>query len=361
MKLEELDTPAMVVDLEIVERNLNRMADYCRNHNLALRPHIKTHKTPELARRQLELGACGITVAKIGEAEVMAAAGLSDLLLAYPVVGAIKARRLAALLEQTRLSVALDSREAAQWVSGAAGTNKVDVLVEVDFGMRRCGLEPGKAPVELARFVESLPGLHFQGLMFYSGHVHPDYDGNRQVLERLIDQLSEQLELFRRQGIEVEKVSGGSTPAAYYSHQIPGLTEIRPGTYIFNDRNTIEWGVRTERDCAASILTTVVSNAVAGRCIIDGGSKTFTSDGLMPGPKGGFGLVKGHPDVRFSAMNEEHGFLDLPPGKQFAVGERLHIIPNHICAAVNLHETLYGCRDGAVVSEWRVAARGKIR
>ncbi|MFQ5741060.1 MAG: alanine racemase [Acidobacteriota bacterium] len=361
VRIEELDTPALIIDLDVMERNLQRMAEYCRRHNLKLRPHTKTHKTPELARRQLEGGAIGITVAKIGEAEVMVGAGLNDILLAYPVIGASKSNRLAALLERARVSVSLDSREAAGWVSQACQGHTVGVLVEVDLGMRRCGLPVGSAATRLARFIDSQPGLRFQGLMFYSGHVHPNYDGNTVTLERLKSQLSRQRELFEKEKIEVAEISGGSTPSAAYSHQLASLTEIRPGTYIFNDRNTIEWGVCRAQDCAASIVTTVVSRAVEGRAIIDGGSKTFSSDGLMAGKRGGFGLVTDYPGVEFTQMNEEHGYLEVPPGAPIRVGRRLRVIPNHICAAVNMHEVLFGCRGDEVVVEWPVAARGKIR
>lgn len=361
MRVDELDTPALIVDLDIMERNLQRMSDYCRRHGLALRPHSKTHKTPELARLQLEGGATGITVAKLGEAEVMAEYGIGDLLLAYPLIGETKIARLHTLLEQTQISVALDSTDAARWLARAADGHLIDVLVEIDLGMRRCGLPPGTEPVRLARFIDSTAGLRFQGILYYSGHVHPDYDGDTRTLEKLKSDLASQLEQFEKEKIPVGRVSGGSTPSAFYSHHISGLTEIRPGTYIFNDRNSTEWKICNPQDCAASILTTVVSVSVPGRAIIDGGSKTFSGDGLMPGEKGGYGMVKNVPGARFVSMNEEHGYLDLEPETKLQVGRRLEVIPNHICAAVNMHEVIYGYRGNRVEAEWRVRARGKIR
>ncbi len=361
MHVEELETPALVIDLDVMEQNLGRMADYCRQWGLRLRPHSKTHKSPWLAKQQVESGARGLTVAKIGEAEVMVEAGLDDLLLAYPVFGEPKARRLGEVARKARLTVALDSEDSARWVSRAAGSHTIDILVEVDFGMRRCGLPPGEEPVRLAKAIQRLPGLRFEGLLFYPGNIHPDLEGSSERLEELNQRLSRQLEDFRGAGLEAETVSGGSTPSAFHSHRIGGLTEIRPGTYIFNDRNTIEWGVCKQEQCALSILTTVVSTGVGGQAIVDGGSKTFSSDPLAAGTQGGYGIVKAHPGVEFFRMNEEHGYLKLPAETKLELGRPLQIIPNHACVAVNLHERAWGVRQGRVVKEWEIAARGKIR
>ncbi len=361
MKLSQLETPALVVDLDVMEQNLERMAGYCRTHQLALRPHSKTHKSPWLARRQLEWGACGITVAKIGEAEVMAAAGLDDLLLAYPVFGPRKARRLAEVASQARVTVALDSEESLEWVAEAAVDARIGVLVEVDLGMGRCGLPPGEAPLRLARAVQGLPRLRFEGLLFYPGHVHPDLEGSDRTLREANERLARQLEGFDREGIPVPTVSGGSTPSAYHSHHFEGVTEIRPGTYVFNDRNTVQWRVCSLEQCALSVSTTVVSTAVAGQAIVDGGSKTFSSDPLAPATGGGFGIVKGHPEVEFVRMNEEHGYLKLPAGTRLEPGQTLEIVPNHACTTVNMHDRAWGVRAGEVVKEWEIAARGRIR
>ena len=361
MKLTELDTPALVVDLDVMEGNLRRMADYCHQHKLALRPHIKTHKSPLLARRQIDLGSRGITVAKVGEAQVMSQAGLHDLLLAYPIIGPHKARRLREVLENARVAVSLDSEEAVDWVSRAAETRSIDVLVEIDFGMRRCGVPPGHEPLRLARAIEAKPGLRFKGIMLYSGHIHPDVEGTTRRLERLDAELARQLELFRREGFQVKVVSGGSTPSAYYSHLVESLTEIRPGTYIFNDRNTVEWGACTRDQCAAFLWTTVVSTAVPDQAIIDGGSKTFSGDGLAPGNAMGYGIVVEFPGIEFVRMNEEHGYLQLPEGLELELGQQLRVIPNHICAATNMHDRVWGIRQDEIVEEWEVAARGRIR
>lgn len=361
MHFNELDTPALIVDLDVMERNLRRMADYCRTHELRLRPHVKTHKSPKLAKLQISLGAAGITVAKVGEAEVMSGKGLDDLMLAYPIFGEAKARRLSQILDRARVSVGLDSEDSLQWAAKAADGGVVDVLVEIDFGMRRCGLPPGEGPIRLARQIEKTTGVRFAGIMLYAGHAHPDFEGSARKMERLSDDLQRQLRLFENEGMEVERVSGGSTPSAYYSHRVEGLTEIRPGTYIFNDRNTVEWGSCGIEDCAASLLVTVVSVAVPGQAIVDGGSKTFSSDPPACGSKPGFGLVKGFPGIEFTRMNEEHGYLRLPDDASLRVGQKLEIIPNHVCAAVNMHDRVWGIRGDRVVDEWAVEARGRIR
>ena len=361
MNIDELETPVLLIDLDVMEANLQRMSDYSRQHGLDFRPHIKTHRIPEIAKKQVEMGARGITVAKLGEAEVMSEAGLDDLLLAYPLLGASKARRLREVLERARVSVALDSEESVSWVAKAADGQSVEVLVEIDLGSRRCGVAPGPEAVRLARLIESTAGVHFGGLMFYPGHIHPEFDGNRDTLEQLNRDLQYQLKCFEREKIPVLRISGGSTPSAPFSHEIQDLTEIRPGTYVFNDRNTLEWRACHEADCAATLLVTVASNAVPGQVIIDGGAKAFTSDLLAPGNKSGHGLVKGHPEIVFEKMNEEHGFLKLPEGLRFQVGKQLRVIPNHICVAVNLQDSLVTCRGQEVVGEWEIKARGKSR
>ena len=363
MHVFELDTPALVVDLDVMERNLSRMADYCRRHQLRLRPHTKTHKIPELARKQVESGAAGITVAKLDEAEVMIDAGLDDLLIAYPILGSIKTRRLARLAERARLAVALDSVTAARDISAAVserGTS-VAVLVELDTGFERCGVANEVEALELAQIISSLPGLHFQGLMFFPGHfgVAPE---QRTVLRAEVNALLDRcLEAFARAGVPVEIVSGGSTPSGYESELFHGVNEVRPGTYIFNDRNTVGVSAASLDDCALSVLVTVVSTSVAGRAVIDGGSKTFSSDRYQAEDGRGFGLIKEDPAAEIERFSEEHGHLNLSRSdRKYRVEERLLIIPNHVCSTVNLHDEIYGVRGDHVETVWPVAARGKV-
>ena len=363
MRLQEIDTPALVVELDILERNLARAASYAGRHGLRLRPHAKTHKSVRLARRQLESGAAGLTVAKVSEAEVMLRADPEDLLVAYPIVGRAKLERLMQVARRTRVTVALDSLFAALQLSVAARAARVQagVLAEVDAGLGRVGVSPGEPLIELARGIRGLSNLSFEGIAFYPGHVRSWDDAGRAAFAGVADLLRHVLAGLRRSGIEVRTVSGGSTPTLFHSHEIPGLTEIRPGTYVFNDVNTVHSGACSWADCAVAVLATVVSTARPGQIIVDGGSKTFSSDRLADPADATFGCVTDAPSARFHKMNEEHGFIDIARvQRQFAVGDRLRIIPNHVCATVNLHDRIFALRGDAVEGIIEVDARGKL-
>ncbi len=374
MHYTELSTPALTIDLDVVERNLDRMASYCRSHSIGLRPHTKTHKTPEVARMQVDRGACGLTVAKVGEAEVMAAAALDDILVAYPVFGARNLARLASLANGRRLLMALDNQITAQALSEACAAAKstIGVLVEYDCGLGRSGLPSAPDCVALALQVERLPGLRFRGLMTYFGQVRGNEQQRHDSVKSLVPAVSEALETFHRAGIPLEIVSGGSTPSAPFAHEVPGLTEIRPGTYCYNDLNDYYQGFCRLEDCAARVVTTVVSSPAQGRAIIDAGSKTFSSDllGMGPrdgsdnliGPRTGYGLAVETPEVVIHKLNEEHGLLDTSKLERcLQVGEVLTVIPNHVCTCVNMHDEVFVLRSGEVIGTWRVAARGKVR
>ena len=359
----DLDTPALVVDLDVMERNLARVAEYCRDHNLRLRPHTKTHKTPALGKKQLESGAAGLTVAKVSEAEVMLDSGTPDLLLAYPVIGVRKLERLINVARQTSLTVSLDSVFAARQLSDAANASQRDigVLAEMDAGLGRVGVTPGRNLVELVRTIYRLPGLRFEGIAFYPGHIKSLDEDGLHAIECLGRLLEGTLRELKNEGFEVRIVSGGSTPTLFHSHEVAGLNEIRPGTYIYNDRNTMLMGACSLDDCAAYVITTVVSTAKPGQIIIDGGSKTFSSDRPMTAEVS-FGHIVEAPEAVFTKMNEEHGYVDVrrTPG-DFSIGDRLRVIPNHVCVAVNLHEYVYGVRGGVVEQVWRVEGRGKLQ
>jgi len=364
MRYDELSTPALTIDLDTLERNLDCMADSCRRKKVGLRPHTKTHKTPEVARLQLQRGALGLTVAKVGEAEVMAEAGLDDILIAYPILGAEKLRRLVTLARGRRIMVALDSEAAAQELSHAASAQSatLGVLVEFDVGFHRCGLAPGLPCVELAGKIAAMPGLSFRGLMTYFGNIRGSTEERRAGMQEVGAKVEEALAAFRHAGLEVEIVSGGSTPSAEFADLVTGLTEIRPGTYVYNDLNTLYQGACRLEDCAARVVTTVVSTAVPGRAIIDAGSKALSSDLLGAGPQSGYGYVVEAPDAPIIKLNEEHGHLDLTgSAHKFYVGEVLTVIPNHVCTCVNMHDEAFVLRNRMVTGSWRVAARGKIR
>ena len=364
MHFRELSTPALTIDLAIVERNLDRMASMCREQGVRLRPHTKTHKTPEVAQLQLDRGAVGLTVAKVGEAEVMAGAGLDEILIAYPVFGREKLDRLAKLACDRKILVSLDDEYTAQELSRAASAKgaTVGVLVEFDAGFHRCGLQPGPGCVELAGKIEKLPGLKFRGLMTYFGNVWGPEGERRKEMNQVAEQVARALEAFEQARMPVEILSGGSTPSAPFAGQIAGLTEIRPGTYVYNDLNTFYQGACGLEDCATRVISTVVSTAVPGRAIIDAGSKTLSSDTLSAGPKAGYGCVIEAPDAPLIKLNEEHGHIDITNSShQFQVGDVLSVVPNHVCTCVNMHDEAYLLRDEQVVGCWRIAARGKIR
>ena len=367
IRVSDIDTPALLVDLDVMERNLRRVADYTQKHGLRLRPHTKTHKSPRIGRRQLELGAAGLTVAKVGEAEVMLDAAPADMLVAYPVIGRAKLERLMAVARRTRVTVSLDSLFAAQQLSEAAqaaggGIVKIGVLAETDVGLGRVGVSPGGELLDLARGIERLAGLSFEGIAFYPGHIKDNGAAGRAALAALGGLIQSMLADFRREGIAVRIVSGGSTPSLYHSHELAGLNEIRPGTYVYNDWNTVASGACTPEECAGALLVTVVSTARPGQIIVDGGSKTFSSDRLTGSTESTFGHVVEAPEAVFHKMNEEHGYVDVRRcGRKFEIGERLRIIPNHICVAVNLHERVYGIRNGEVEEVWEVAGRGKLQ
>ncbi len=364
MHYTELPTPALMVDLDVLERNLDRMAKLCRDQGVGLRPHTKTHKTPEVGRMQLDRGALGLTVAKVGEAEVMAEAGLDDLLVAFPIFGGEKLCRLAQIARRRRVLVSLDHEATAWELSKAASSQQatVGVLVEFDAGFHRCGLPPGPGCVALTKKIEQMPGLKFRGLMTYFGNVWGTREERRQEAEQVRKRVARALAAFAEASMPVEIVSGGSTPSAEFAGLVPGLTEIRPGTYVYNDMNTYHQGACRMEDCAVRVLATVVSTAVHGKAIMDAGSKTLSSDLLGSGPKTGYGYVVEAPDASIIKLNEEHGHLDVTNSThQFHVGEVLTVIPNHVCTCVNMHDEAFLLRGGEVVGSWRIAARGKIR
>ncbi|MBS1825175.1 MAG: alanine racemase [Acidobacteria bacterium] len=364
MRISEIETPAIVIDLDIMERNLQRVADYARKYDLKLRPHTKTHKIPALARKQMDLGAVGITVAKVGEAEVMLAANPPELYVAYPVIGQRKLDRLMQVARQTKVIVGLDSQFAARQLSDAARQAQVEigVLAEFDVGLNRVGVNPGEDLLALGKTIANQPRLRLEGITFYPGHVKAADESAEPAIEALADLLPRIISQWKRAGLPLNIVSGGSTPLLFQSHRIEGMTEIRPGTYIFNDKNTWNMQACGLEDCAATILTTIVSTARPGQIIIDGGSKTFSSDRLANSSEVSFGYFTDAPQAVLTKMNEEHGFVDVRNvNREFSVGDRLRVIPNHICVAVNLHEQLYGVRGDTVECVWPVAARGKLQ
>lgn len=357
--LAELPTPSALVDLDRMEANLDRMAAYVREHGLALRPHTKTHKNPALVVEQVERGAVGATVATTQEAHAMGAA-VGDVLVAYPPVGAARINGLLELPADVGLTVSLDSSEALRALADALSSagREADILIELDVGMRRCGVRSVESALTLAREAAELEGVNYRGIMFYPGHIREPVDAQGPALERLTDDLSSYLQRLGDAGLPADVVSGGSTPTAFVSHRISGLTEIRPGTYIFNDRTTALIGACAWEDCAYSVLATVVSTAVHGQAVIDAGSKALSREELRAPEAIGYGALRDRPEVPVSAISEEHGVLDLS-GTEWRprVGEQVRVVPNHVCVSVNLHARVFGVRGDSIEREWKVAAR----
>ncbi len=350
MLISELDTPTLTADLDAVERNIARMQAYCDQHGLALRPHVKTHKLPELARLQLDAGACGITCQKLGEAEVMADAGIDDILISFPLVGDAKAERLAALAARITVGVVGDSAAVATGLATILGRHglEIDFLVECDTGYARTGVQTPEQAAELAVLVSRLEGLRFAGLMTYPTvpESGPWLRAARTAIEAA--------------GLTVERVSGGGTPGAWEAHAVGELTEVRPGTYIYGDRACIANGSVPLEDCALRIVATVVSRPTRERAIVDAGSKTLTSD-LAAGATG-HGFLVEHPEAEAYKLNEEHGHVDVSGcARQPEIGDRVTIVPNHACTAANLHDEVALHRGGEIIETLRIAARGKVR
>ena len=361
--LSALETPAAVVDLDRLAFNLDRMAAYAALHGLALRPHVKTHKAPRIAAEQMRLGAVGLTCATPRELEVMS--GVSrDLLLAYPPVGPGPLSRLLGLPRDVRVSVALDSSRALAELGAAAraADREVGVLVEVDVGMHRVGVQSAESAVALAREIAKYAPLRHAGIAFYPGHIRVPVAEQDALLAQLQADLRDVLAALERAGMSPAVVSGGSTPAGWRMHEIAGLTEVRPGTYVFNDRTTVELGACEWEDCALTVLATVVSTAVSGQAVIDAGSKALGREPVRGAAGEGFGALADRPQVTVRSMSEEHGVLDLSNTTwRPEVGERVQVVPNHVCVVVHLNDIVYGVRNNEVVeTQWDVAARGRV-
>jgi D-serine deaminase-like pyridoxal phosphate-dependent protein len=344
-------TPAVVVDLDRVERNIARVQAACDAAGLRNRPHIKTHKSPALARLQREAGARGITCQKLGEAEVMAEAGLDDILISYNLLGEEKLGRLGALLRRARVVVAADNPVTVAGLprAAAAAERTLEVVVECDTGHKRAGVETPAEAVALARDIASRPGLGFAGFLMY-----PPVDRVAET-RRFLD---EALAGAREAGLTPAIVSTGGTPFLSRLGELAGVTEHRAGTYIFNDRMMLAAGAARMDDLALTVVATVVSRAAPERGILDAGSKTLTWE---TGGLEGHGLILEHPQARIHRFAEEHGFLDLSAcNDRPKVGDVVRIVPNHVCAVVNMVDRMIATRGGAIVGEIEVAARGKI-
>jgi D-serine deaminase-like pyridoxal phosphate-dependent protein len=354
--LAEVETPVAVVDLDRLEANLRDLQSYADAHEIALWPHTKTHKSPEIGLLQLELGAVGLTVAKTGEAQVFRDAGATRLLVHYPPIGDAKWERLAQLASDgVDLTVAVDGFYAAQGLSAALARRgaSATLLVEMDVGLHRTGQTRAAGALELAQRLSTLPALEVAGISCYPGHCRGDEATVNARVREVDALLRETRDAFLAAGLRCDRISGGSTPTRYLTHETC-VNELRSGTYALHDVND-----GPQEECALHIEVSVISDAVPGQIVIDAGSKTLTSD---TAPEPGNGTIVGHPDAHLHELNEEHGYVDVskvaePP----AIGDHLRVIPNHACGCVNLQDGLLAVRDGVVDHVIVVAARGLVR
>ena len=371
---DEIPTPAALVDLDRLDANLRRMQEYADTHGLRLRPHIKTHKARWIAEEQVRVGATGVTVATPVEAAEIGTAA-PEVLVAYPPFGP-RADALADVIADARAAdadarvpgnagtdflVGLDSTAAVDSLRAAldrAGvTAPVGVLVEVDLGMRRVGVATAADAAAIAGACGD--GVAYRGIMFYPGHIRQPVDEQTRDLERLAVSLDAVVAELGERDLAPGIVSGGSTPTAFRSHEVPAQTEIRAGTYVFNDRTTAAMGACDWDDCAYTILATVVSTAVPGQAVVDAGTKSLSGDGIRATGYGGFGQLLDRPEVTVTRKSEEHGILDLSDTDwQPRLGERVRIIPNHVCVSVNLQRWVFGIRDGTIERVWEVQGKG---
>jgi D-serine deaminase-like pyridoxal phosphate-dependent protein len=358
----ELPTPALVIDGFVARRNIQRLADYAAKHRLGVRPHTKTHKNKFIAGLQIEAGAIGLTIAKVGEAEQLQEAA-NDLLMAYPAVDSTRCHRLAELARTRTVRVVADSLVGVEALAAAAKMAKstIGVLVEIDVGMGRTGVATAEDSLRIAQLIDQANGVRLEGILCYPGQIWNPTAEQVVPLAAVSTKLQETIDLWKANGLEAKIISGGSTPTAYQSHLVPQYTEIRPGTYVFNDLNTARGGFCTLEECSARIFCTVVSNALKDQVVIDGGTKTFTSDLCIPARESGHGLIVEYPNAKITRLSEEHGQVDVSAcEKRPKIGERLSVIPNHICPCVNLQDAIWWREGDDSLQKIKVDARGKL-
>lgn len=379
-----LDTPALLIDYDIMLNNMRTMARRAVDSGAKLRPHTKTHKSPIIAHLQLRHGASGVTVAKVSEAEVMAEAGIEDILVAYPVIGELKAARLLNLRSWApRIACTVDSIEGAEALSDAAlnanarAAEPLDVYIEVDVGLKRVGLPAGEDVVRFALSIKDLKGIRIKGLLTHAGHSHSAATPEelRVIACSEAKLMTSTARMLRESGIAIDEVSIGSTPTVCVMDELDGVTEIRPGTYVFNDTDLVALGVAGLKDCALSVLTSVVSRPAEDRIVFDAGTKALSGD--KPGRPAipGHGIVKGNGHIWIERLNEEHAMARIKAGVTAAwqddstgiadratpgIGDKVQVIPNHACVVSNLFDRFFVTRDGFVIGEWRIQGRGKL-
>jgi len=358
---KSIPTPFLIVDEDILKRNINRIHGYANRHGFVLRPHVKTHKSLHIASRQIESGAAGIAVAKVGEAEVMAKLGNIDITVACPAVGFDSTQRIAKLSCKLNIRVAADSEYGMNELSIAAAkyNTTIGILIMFDAGLHRCGITDPEQVVKLARHSKTLPGLRYDGIQMYLGHLYGDSAGNPEnfkQINRLWDPVYEALCVS---GLRPKTVSSGSTPSLENTHLVHHVNEIKVGTYVLNDYFVLKFGHCTLKDCGARVVTTVVSDVVSDQVIIDAGSKALSAKQLLRHENLEMGYIPEYSEARIFRLHEEHGWIDVskcvnPP----RIGQRMSIVPVNVALCMNLYDEFYFYTSKGVVKKEKVDARG---
>lgn len=361
-----LETPALLVDLGAMERNLRRMAERLKGSGLRLRAHAKTHKSPLLARKQMDLGAVGVCCQKVAEAEVMVAGGVEDVLVSSEVTAASKLRRLAALTRHARMRVVVDHPQGAGMLSQAmaAARTEIGVLVDVDVGHGRCGIAPGEPAAELAKRVDGLPGLVLMGFQAYEGKLQhcEGFEARREAYGAAVERMKETLKAFARAGLCADVRSGGGTGSWRWDAEAGVLNELQAGSYLFMDAHYRRIGgpsgaVNDDFEPSLFVLTTVVSAPAPDRIVVDGGHKALSSDSGWP-------VCLDLDGAAYRAGGDEHGILDIKSGRRPELGETLLFQPSHCDTTINLYDCYHAIRGGmeagTLEAVWPVAARGRV-
>jgi D-serine deaminase-like pyridoxal phosphate-dependent protein len=364
MKTDCFNTPAVHIDLDTVERNITRTVKDLAAYNIAHRPHMKVHKSVYLAKKQLSMGCRGITCAKLGEAEVMADAGIDDILVAFPLIGTDKLERYRALIEKgATMRTIVNSLEGAKGLSdlGTAMNRRLPILIELDGDIGRGGIQIGRPLEQFVEKAACMPGIFIEGLEYYGGDIYAlrNREEIRARSRKEAKDLLEAADVLKKLGQRADIRSAGSSFSVQFAEELNGLTEARAGNSIFNDRARLSLGLISLSDCAMRVIATVVARPDAKHAIMDAGTKTLSSD-LVAG-QSGFGRIVEAPDVEIFRLNEEHGFLRSESDIRFRVGDVVSIVPNHACVVPNLCEEMYGMRGGALESVIAVDARSKNR
>lgn len=360
-----VETPTLLMDVNQVERNLQFIMEKAKTYGVAYRPHIKTHKSIDIAKMQMEAGAIGLTVATVGEAEVMVEGGLKDIFIAYPISAESKLQRIKKLQDQANLTLTVDSQDQAEMLGTYfTAANPVEVWIKVNSGLNRCGVEPMAEVLALAQAIERLPGLHITGLYTHAGHAYGA--GTVAEIEAIaaeeVKSITDSASLCENNGIHIPHRSVGATPTFAFYSDMSGITEIRPGNAVFFDMVQVGLGVATKEQCALTVEATVVS-VKEGRIVIDAGSKTLALDKGAHGNDSimGHGYIIEYPELIIEKLSEEHGVIPTKGISNLKVGERVTIIPNHACPVVNLFESYHVHQGGDIVDRWKVSARGRIQ